>query len=124
MQKAVPIYDAWGKTFLPEDLFENGPKRLPLLKDGDKMIEVPIGSIVVVCHTVYRRVQEGRHLISFNIHWVVVLAIPDDSGKEAGNVESFESDPEMEVEGNYWNPALFWLNLYTSSWYFDHVSVL
>ena len=33
------------------------------------------------------------------VYWVVVLATPDDSKKEGGNVESFESDPEIEVEG-------------------------
>ena len=101
MQAVVPIYDARGKTFLPEDLLENGPQRLPLLKDTGKMIEVPAGSVIVVCHTIFPRVQEGKHLISFNVHWVVVLAIPDDADKEQGDIASFESDPEMEVEGNY-----------------------
>ena len=86
---------------LPEDLQENGPRRLPLLKDGGKMIEVPEGSVILVCHTIFRRVQEGKHLINFNVHWIVVLATPDDSEQSGGDIASFESDPEMEVDGNY-----------------------
>ncbi|KIK52762.1 hypothetical protein GYMLUDRAFT_265303 [Collybiopsis luxurians FD-317 M1] len=96
----IPIYDARGREFHPEDLDEKGPTKLPLLKDGDKMVEVPAGSIVLICHTVFRRVQEGKHMVNFNVHWVVVLAIPDDP-MGGNNMVSFESDSELEVDGNY-----------------------
>ncbi|KIK66554.1 hypothetical protein GYMLUDRAFT_239483 [Collybiopsis luxurians FD-317 M1] len=78
----VPIYDARGQKFDPEALDENGPRKLPLLKDGNKMVE------------------EGKHIVSFNVQWVVVLATPDDPMVE-NNVVSFETDSEMEMDGNY-----------------------
>lgn len=66
-------------------------KTLPLFKVKGSLVNVPKGSIVLVCHTVQRYDLEK---ISLGIQWVAVLATTDDN---ATVVRDIEHDPAREL---------------------------
>ncbi|KAF6758495.1 hypothetical protein DFP72DRAFT_807768 [Ephemerocybe angulata] len=71
----VPIYDARGLDSLDFDaVLPKLAESLPLYTEG----EIPYGSFIVVGYTMMiYRANSGNWTLGNNIHWVIVVGIPD-----------------------------------------------
>jgi hypothetical protein len=68
----VPVFDGRGRVFNFKEDIENIKDILPSYPR-----EVPLGSCVVVGHSMTSYEKGGVDHLSTNIQWVIILGIPD-----------------------------------------------